>query len=44
MGRKSELKTIKFEVGGGKVISKEIETFPWEKLDHVDEIISSFGL
>ena len=44
MGRKSEKKTIKFEVGGGKVISKNIETFPWEKLDRVDEIRSNFGL
>ena len=44
MGRKSEKKTIKFEVGGGKVISKNIETFPWEKLDRVDEIKSNFGL
>ena len=44
MGRKSEKKTIKFEVGGGKVISKYIETFPWEKLDRVDEIRSNFGL
>ena len=44
MGRTSEKKTIKFEVGGGKVISKEIETFPWEKLDRVDEIRSNFGL
>ena len=44
MGRKSEKKTIKFEVGGGKVISKDIETFPWEKLDRVDEIKSNFGL
>jgi len=44
MGRKSEKKTIKFEVGGGKVIFKNIETFPWEKLDRVDEIRSNFGL
>ena len=44
MGRKSEKKTVKFEVGGGKVISKNIETFPWEKLDRVDEIRSNFGL
>ena len=44
MGRKSEKKTIKFEVGGGKVISRNIETFPWEKLDRVDEIRSNFGL
>ena len=44
MGRKSEKKTIKFELGGGKVISKDIETFPWEKLDRVDEIKSNFGL
>ena len=44
MGRKSEKKTIKFEVGGGKVIYKDIETFPWEKLDRVDEIRSNFGL
>ena len=44
MGRKSEKKTIKFEVGGGKVIFKKIETFPWEKLDRVDEIRSNFGL
>ena len=44
MGRKSEKKTIKFEVGGGKVLSKNIETFPWEKLHRVDEIRSNFGL
>lgn len=44
MGRKSEKKTAQFEVAGGKVISKDIETFPWEKLDRVDEIRSNFGL
>ena len=44
MGRKSEKKTIKFEVGGGKVISKEIETFRWAQIDRVDEIRSNFGL
>ncbi len=44
MGRKSQKKIVKFDLGNGKVISKEIETFPWEKLDFVSKIKSSFDL
>ena len=44
MGRKSEKKTVVFDIGGGKVISKEIETFPWEKLDFVEKVKIAFGL
>lgn len=43
MGRKSEKKTVVFE-NAGKKVSKEIETFTWEKLDYVDEVKSRFGL
>ena len=44
MGRKSEKKTVVFDIGAGKVISKEIETFPWEKLDFVEKVKIAFGL
>lgn len=44
MGRKSEKKTVVFEVGGGRLISKEIETFPWEKLDFVEQVKNAFNL
>ena len=44
MGRKPEKKTISFEDEDGKKIHKEIETFPWEKLDFVEKIKLTFGL
>lgn len=43
MGRKSEMKTVTFRVNG-QDISKEVETFTWEKLDYVDEVKAKFGL
>lgn len=42
MGRKSELKTVTFN-SGSKTVSKEVETFTWEKLDFVDKIKEVFG-
>lgn len=44
MGRTSEQKTVTFELGAGRSITKEIETFPWEKLDYVSKVKESFGL
>jgi len=43
MGRKSEIKTLTFN-NAGKTISREVETFTWEKLDYVDKVKSAFGL
>ncbi len=44
MGRKPEMKTFSFTNGSGKVISKKVETFTWEKLDYVNKIKKAFGL
>jgi len=43
MGRKSEIKTVKFLV---KKEEKEfeVETFTWEKLDSQEQVKSAFGL
>jgi len=43
MGRKSEIKTVKFLV---KKEEKEfeVETFTWEKLDCQEQVKSAFGL
>ena len=43
MGRDSEIKTVQFKVNG-EIITKEVETFTWEKLDCVDQVKSEFGL
>jgi S-adenosylmethionine synthetase len=43
MGRKPEVKTITFN-NAGKTISREVETFTWEKLDYVDKVKESFGI
>ncbi len=43
MGRKPEVKTVTFENAGQRV-SKEVETFTWEKLDYVDKVKEAFGL
>ncbi|MFT5337762.1 MAG: S-adenosylmethionine synthetase [Sphingobacteriales bacterium] len=44
MGRPSEVKTVTFHSPNGESISKEVETFTWEKLDFVDKVKSGFGL
>ena len=38
MGRVPEKKTKHFDIGAGQHITKEVETFPWEKLDFVEKI------
>ena len=43
MGRVPELKTVNFK-SAGKEISQEVETFTWEKLDHVDQVKKAFSL
>ncbi len=44
MGRKNEIKTIKFKGPDGKEISKKVELFTWEKLDYVDKVKKAFKL
>ena len=43
MGRKSEKKTVEFSVNG-KSVSKDVETFTWEKLDCVEQVKNEFHL
>ena len=43
MGRNSEKKHVKFKING-EIVSKEIETFTWEKLDYLNEIKNTFQL
>ena len=43
MGRKSEKKTIEFSING-KSVSKDVETFTWEKLDCVEQVKIEFHL
>lgn len=43
MGRRPEVKTVSFK-NAGKSVSKEVETFTWEKLDYVDQIKTAFNL
>ncbi len=44
MGRTSEVKEVVFKGSGGQEVKKTVETFTWEKLDHVDQVKSAFGL
>jgi S-adenosylmethionine synthetase len=44
MGRTSEKKTLSFKDGSGKVKAIKVETFPWEKLDAVNDVKKAFGL
>ncbi|MFZ4425752.1 MAG: methionine adenosyltransferase [Saprospiraceae bacterium] len=44
MGRAPELKTIELRDGSGTYMSKEVETFTWEKLDYVDQVKAAFGI
>jgi S-adenosylmethionine synthetase len=43
MGRISETKTITFK-SAGQEVTKEVETFTWEKLDYVDKVKAAFAL
>ncbi len=44
MGRTSEVKTVSLTNGSGETITKEVETFTWEKLDYVDKVKKAFDL
>ena len=43
MGRKSEVKTVKFQTGRDEK-EFEVETFTWEKLDCQEEVKTAFDL
>ena len=44
MGRKPEIKTVKFVDGSGKEKTMKVETFTWEKLDYVSKIKKAFKI
>ncbi len=44
MGRTPETKTVELTNGSGETVSREVETFTWEKLDYVDRVKEVFGL
>ncbi len=44
MGRNSEVKKVTLTNGSGETITKEVETFTWEKLDYVDKVKKAFGI
>ncbi len=44
MGRTNEVVTKVFKSPDGKVVTKDVELFTWEKLDYVDKVRSAFGL
>jgi len=44
MGRTPEVKTVTFTNPMGEIVSQEVETFTWEKLDYVDKIKEAFSL
>jgi S-adenosylmethionine synthetase len=44
MGRKNEIVTKEFTGPNGQKVSKEVELFTWEKLDHVDAVNTAFNL
>lgn len=44
MGRQPELKTVTLKDGSGNVLTREVETFTWEKLDYVDAVKAAFSL
>jgi len=43
MGRTPEVKTVTFSNPMGETVSKEVETFTWEKLDYVEKVREAFG-
>ena len=44
MGRTPETKKVTFTSPSGESITKEVETFTWEKLDYVDKVKAAFNL
>jgi S-adenosylmethionine synthetase len=44
MGRTPEIKTVTFSNPMGEIVSEEVETFTWEKLDYVDAVKAAFNL
>lgn len=44
MGRTSEKKSVTFTSPAGDSVTKEVETFTWEKLDYVDTVKEAFQL
>ena len=44
MGRTSEKKNVTFVSPTGESVTKEVETFTWEKLDFVDKVKEAFNL
>jgi S-adenosylmethionine synthetase len=44
MGRKPEVVTKSFRGGDGKMFTREVELFTWEKLDYVDKIKAEFKI
>ena len=43
MGREPEIKTVTFN-NAGQHVTKEVETFTWEKLDYIDKVKEAFNL
>jgi len=44
MGRKSEVVTKEFLSPNGKVLTKKVELFTWEKLDYVSKVKKAFAI
>jgi S-adenosylmethionine synthetase len=44
MGRTPEVKKVTLTNGSGESITKEVETFTWEKLDYVDKVKKAFNI
>ena len=44
MGRKPEIVEKQFMQPGGKIISRKVELFTWEKLDYVSKVKKAFGI
>ncbi|HZH66969.1 MAG TPA: methionine adenosyltransferase [Flavisolibacter sp.] len=44
MGRKPETVTKEFRSPEGKVVTKEVELFTWEKLDYMDKVKEAFAI
>lgn len=44
MGRKSEVKNVRFTAPNGESKELSVETFTWEKLDYVNQVKEAFGI
>ncbi len=44
MGRTPEVKTVAFDGGNGETVTREVETFTWEKLDYMAQVKEAFGI